>query len=184
MKYSHGTDSRRKDLLLVWSNRILIGTLILFSLFLILTGCYYMVQGEPLWFPVSLWMVAGISALGIFDGIWRNSRYEVDEEGITVSTFLKERMVQWKDIQDIGVFPVRVTTATSKNYILVFLSGKNKKVPPITLTYCSLMRDDIFAIRYTNERAAEFQNYLGKQLKTYVIDNSLKFVEADGETDM
>ena len=45
------------------------------------------------------------------------------------------------------------------------------------------MRGDIFAIRYTNERAAEFQNYLGKQLKTYVIDNSLKFVEADGETD-
>ena len=93
MKYSHGTDSRRKDLLLVWSNRILTGAMILFSLFLILTGCYYMVQGEPLWFPVSLWMVAGISALGIFDGIWGNSRYEIDEEGITVSTFLRERMV-------------------------------------------------------------------------------------------
>lgn len=184
MKYSHGTDSRRKDLLLVWSNRILTGALILFSLFLILTGCYYMVQGEPLWIPILLWMPAGISALGVFDGIWRNSCYEVNEEGITVSTFLKERAVEWKDIQDIGIFPVLVTKATSKNYILVFLSGKNKKVPPITLTYCSLMRDDIFAIRYTNERAAEFQNYLGKQLKTYVIDNSLKFVAADGETDM
>lgn len=184
MKYSHGTDSRRKDLLLVWSNRILTGALILFSLFLILTGCYYMAQGEPLWIPILLWIPAGISALGVFDGIWRNSRYEVDEEGITVSTFLKERAVEWKDIQDIGVFPVLVTKATSKNYILVFLSGKNKKVPPITITYCSLMRDDIFAIRYTNERAAEFQNYLGKKLKTYVIDNSLKFVEADGETDM
>ena len=184
MKFSHGTDSRRKDLLLVWSNRILTGILILFSLFLILIGCYYMVQGEPLWIPVFLWMLAGIFSLGIFDGIWQNSRYEVDEEGITVSTFLKERAVEWKDIQDIGIFPVLVTKATSKDYILVFLSGKNKKVPPITLTYCSLMRGDIFAIRYTNERAAEFQNFLGKKLKTFVIDNSLKFVEADRETDM
>lgn len=184
MKFSHGTDSRRKDLLLVWSNRILTGTLILFSLFLILIGCNYMVQGEPLWIPIFLWMLAGIFALGIFDGIWGNSRYKIDEKGITVSTFLRERMVQWKDIQDIGVFPVRVTKATSKNYILVFLSGKNKKVPPITLTYCSLMRDDIFAIRCTNVRVKEFEKFLGKRMKTYIIDSSLKFVEVASEADM
>ena len=138
MKFSHGTDSRRKDLLLVWSNRILTGILILFSLFLILIGCNYMVQGEPLWIPIFLWMLAGIFALGIFDGIWGNSRYKIDEKGITVSTFLRERMVQWKDIQDIGVFPVRVTKATSKNYILVFLSGKNKKSKKIMIDYFTI----------------------------------------------
>ena len=183
MKFSHGTDSRSKDLFFVWSIGIMTGALVLLCLFSFFLGFYYMFTREPIWIPVLFWMVAVICVLGILDGTWRISRYEMDRNGISVSTFLRKRTVEWKDIQYIGIFPVRVRQLTTRNYILIFLTNE-KCVAPITLQYCSLMRNDILAIRCTNDRAREFEKFLGKRMKTYAIDESLKFVEVICETDM
>ena len=176
MKYSHGTDSEQRDRLMVWANRFMAGLFIGMILLLIFFLIYFIVTGESLLFSLLSFVLIGIFTFPVLDCIWSNGRYWLGPEGITVSTALSNRMTAWREIQDIGVFPVSIRPSVSKNYILIFLSGKNKKLPPITLTYCFIMDDEILAIRYTEDRAKELEQFLHKELKIYTVDASGSFV--------
>ena len=172
MKYCHGTDSRWKDMLRVWFICVMTCTFVAVALFLILAGCYYMATGDPVWVCVFMWLMATVFIFGALDGIWTNGRYSVDAEGVSLSTFLKDRTVSWTEVQEIGIFPVLVSRNTSKDYFLIYVRGKNKDYQLLDLTKCWVNSDDMLAIRCTDERLEELEKVLGRKIQRHIWNGS------------
>ena len=171
MKYCHGTDSKRKNQFWVWCNRVLIGTFALFALVFVLAGCYFMAAGVPVWCSVFLWGFSVLLFFAVLHEIWMNSRYSADTEGITVSTFLKDRRVFWNEVQEIGIFPV-FQGRRRLAYIIIFTSERYKLMDsPIPLERCWANNDEMLAIRCTDERCKEFAYFLHRDIPTAVYNN-------------
>lgn len=178
MKYCHGTDAKFKDLLWVWTNRIFISFFTITIVILICFSCYFGFTEEPLYVVLFPWvMIVGVF-FGILEFVWSNGRYRINMTGITVSTLLKKRTIPWNEIQEIGIYPVISVGHTIRDYILIFSSKKYENLySMLTLTRCWVASDEILAIRYTDERAREFENYIKKELTKHTRDKiSGKFI--------
>lgn len=172
MKYCHGTDSERKDLLWVWTNRFFIGFFTITIVILTGLSCYVVLAGEPSFVVLLLGVVIVASFPGLFEFVWRNGRYKINSEGITVLTRLKERTVSWNEVQEIGIFPVISDGHIIREYILIFTSERHRLLDDVpTLWRCWFNNDETLAIRCTDERLAEFEKALGKKIPEAVYNN-------------
>lgn len=172
MKYCHGTDSKRKDILWVWTNRFFIGFFIITIVMLTGYCCYVVLAGEPLFVVLLLGVVIAASFPGLFELVWRNGRYKINSEEITVLTRLKGRTVSWNEVQGIGIFPVISDGHVIREYILIFTSERHRLLDDVpTLSRCWENNDETLSIRCTDERLAEFEKALGKKIPKAVYNN-------------
>ena len=104
MKYCHGTDSKRKDLLWVWTNRFFIGFFIITIVILTGLSCYVVLAGEPSFVVLLLGVVIFASFPGLFEFVWRNGRYKINSEGITVLPVSKNEQFHGMKFRKLGFF--------------------------------------------------------------------------------
>ena len=172
MKYIHGTDEKRRDLLWVWAHRgagvflttVFCALLILVALVLSVVFKEMQCSGSE-----AAMLVCGVIALlllciGIFDVVWRNARYELSEKGILVSYIFKSLEIPWEKVKSVSVHPVDIFRPPSaKDYIIVQTSDS----PPeserrgfrLNLSLCRIQRKKFLAIRWTEARMQEFGKY-------------------------
>ena len=111
-------------------------------------------------FPLMIIILIGLVDCGILDASWRNGRYEIKEDGISLKFLLNSRFVKWSDINSYGIFTIMLTnTGAPRDYIVLFLS-EERPVFPVNLTYCSFHRKKMLTIRATPARVAEMKEML------------------------
>ena len=162
MKYTHGTDQRKKDLLWIIPNYIAFAVFYLVVLGLCFFLLYDVSRGnkDPFGHIIIVGCVLAFN-LGILDASWRNGQYEIKKDGILLKYLVSSRFVNWSDIHSIGIFTIMLTnTGVPRDYIVLFLS-EERPTFPVNLTYCSLHRKKMLTIRATPERIAEMKESIG-----------------------
>lgn len=173
MKYMHGTDERRKDVLWIWANRV--GAIILIvcsSAVVLIVGLatIYYKEVQCGWSMVAM-VFCGVSTLlllyiGVSDFDWRNAQYILSEKGIVIVYTLKTVEIPWKKVKSVSVHPVDIFRPPSaRDYIIVQLSDSPLESERfgfrLNLIKCRICRKKFLAIRYTQARMQEFLVYAG-----------------------
>jgi len=159
MKYTHGTDQRKKDLLWIIPNYIAFAVFYLVVLGLCFFLLYDVSRGnkDPLGHIIIVGCVLAFN-LGIFDASWRNEKFEISDAGIQIKSITNKKVISWSSIVSCGLFTVlKIPRGMPRDYIVIFLSA-NRPVFPVDLTYCSVHRRKMLVIRATGDRIAEMKN--------------------------
>jgi fumarate reductase subunit D len=172
MRYIHGTDEKRRDLLWVWAHRgagIFLTAVFCALLFIVVLVLRFIVIEKQCSRSEAAALVCGVIALlllciGIFDAVWRNARYKLSEKGILVVYMFKTVEIPWEKVKSVSVHPVDVFRSPSaKDYIIVQLSDSPPEAERhgfrLNLSLCRIQRKKFLAIRWTEARMREFAMY-------------------------
>ncbi|MBR5343745.1 MAG: PH domain-containing protein [Oscillospiraceae bacterium] len=168
MKYVHGTDEKRHDMLMVWGNRALFALFLL--LFLFFLGFFVLLLTDVisggafeqlLVFLLALIFCAAAYFIGLLGALWGNSRYSLDEQGITVVSVFRVRRVSWDDFEVVFVAPVfrGARSQTKHDYLILMISKCGALTRKLTLSSCQWNDHAFLAVRLTEERRREFEKY-------------------------
>lgn len=161
MKYMHGTEQQKKDVLWVLTNYIASAIFCLVVLGLCFFLLYDVSRGnrDPFGHMIIIGCVLAFN-LGIMDAAWRNAKYEIRDDGFFIKDIMAGRCISWSSIVSCGVFTVlMIPRGMPRDYIVVFLS-ENRPTFPVDLTYCSIHRRKMLVIRATPERIKETKKAL------------------------
>lgn len=166
MKYVHGTDKKSHDLLMVWFNRFIL-VIILFSCFFC-SGAFFLivywaflgdVYGLRFLLLVVPLLVASIVAF--CEGLWCNSKYILDEKGITLIYPLYKRHFPWSTFQRVYISQIRrgVGVSVAYDYIVLMISECGALTRSLSVPECFGYQDHFLIIRKTEARMTEFCKY-------------------------
>ena len=103
-----------------------------------------------------------LDAFFLFVLSWVNSRYSMDERGITVRSFFRTRTLPWSAIQEAGIVSIRFRTASIHDpfrpYLLLTLRRSSIfSTPLVYLHDLWRFRADALAVRIDKERLSAFE---------------------------
>lgn len=173
MRYMHGTDEKRRDLLWVWAHRaggiflLAVFFVALFMVVLLLSSIFIEMQfswSEALMI-ICIVITLCLLCIGIFDADWRNARYKLSEKGILVVYTFKTFEIPWEKVVSVSVHPVNIFRSPSaKDYIIVQILASPHEYErlgfQLNLTVCRMQRKKFLSIRYTTARMQEFLSYV------------------------
>ena len=109
-----------------------------------------------------LFIVLLLDALFILFLSWINSRYSMDERGITVRSFFRTRIISWSAIQEACIVSIRFETASIYDPFRPFLLLTLRRssifsTPLINRHDLWRFRADVLSFRIDKERLAAFE---------------------------
>lgn len=168
MKYVHGNDDKKHDLLMVWGNWGLAVLFLLIFLFLLALFVSLLLHalshkgGEEIYvFLLVLLFSAGMTLLFLLQILWLNARYTLDERGITVVSLFRSRFVPWGDFPAVFTAPVfnGLRSSISHEYLILMISVCGALRGKLFYTKCQLNEKHFLIVRLTDERQQEFEKY-------------------------
>ncbi len=166
MKYVHGTDEKRHDLLMVWGTRI--GLAVVFLAFLFFLWFGFMIAGwaftgstEGILILIGIILYLVASLCGLYDGVWRNAKYVLDETGITIVYLFHSKHYPWSTFQKVFLTKIRrgSRVVTAYDYITLMISECGALTRSLAIPDCWKYQDKFLVIRSTEERIREFSRY-------------------------
>ena len=168
MKYVHGTDNKKHDLLMVWGYRVL--TFLFLLIFIIFFGLFVSIlyyslshrgHEEIYAFLLCLLFSAGMTLFFLLHVLWLNTRYVLDERGITVVSLFRSRFVPWGDFPAVFTAPVfnGPRSSISHEYLILMISVCGALRGKLFYTKCQLNEKHFLIVRLTDERQQEFEKY-------------------------
>jgi hypothetical protein len=151
---------------MVWGIRICMGILFLgflFFLFMFIMVLAAAVGGDIEALPFLFFLVPGLFAMiiGLYEGVWRNSKYFLDEEGITFVYPVRSKYYPWCCFQKVFVSPIRrgVKDPKAHDYIILMISKCDALTRSLSVPECWEYQDHFLIVRKTEERMKEFSKY-------------------------
>lgn len=165
MKYVHGTDKKSHDHLMVWGNRVGFAIVLLTVLFLlwyawVIAGWAFTgsVEGILLLLGIILYLTATLC--GIYESVWRNAKYYLDEDGITLVFPFHQKKYPWRVFQKAFISQIRRgRTVIAYDYIILMISECGALTRSISVSNCWKYQSKFLAIRSTDERIREFSKF-------------------------
>lgn len=168
MKYVHGTDKKHHDLWMIWGNRVVIVFLLSVFLFLlwfstVIAKWAFTGDPESILFLAGLILFLGAFPFALYEGVWRNAKYSLDETGITIVNVFRSKHYPWSAFQ--SVFVKRIYRGgggmTGRDYIILMIRECGALVGggSPTLSRCWKDQDKFLVVRCTEERLREFGRY-------------------------
>lgn len=168
MKYVHGNDNKKHDLLMLWVHRAVFALALLIFLFvmglfvpLLLHALSNKGHEEIYAFLLGLLFTAGMTLFFLMQALWLNARYMLDERGITVVSLFRTRLFPWDSFRACFTAPVfnGPRSRISHEYLILMISECGALIGKLFYTKCQLNEKHFFIVRLTDERRQEFEKY-------------------------
>ena len=174
MRYVHGTDEKRHDLVRIWAYRALFLFFLLF--FLILASVFVLFVRELFFSPdpqgsphaageylvfVMLAVVLVIFFWAMRGCVWRNARYTLDEQGITMIELFGSKRYPWSAFQAVYLSKIQrgSNDPVTHDYIILMISKCGALSRGLYVDECRMYRNHFLIVRSTEERLREFEQY-------------------------
>ena len=166
MKYIHGTDEKRHDRLMVWGNRVVF--VVVLFVFLFFLGLFFLVVfrafiGDAYGLRLLFFILPclAVTLFGLHECLWSNSKYFLDEKGITLVCPLYNKQYPWSTFQKIYISPLRrgVRVSVAYDYIILMISECGALTRSLSIPECHKYQSHFLIIRKTKERVTEFCKY-------------------------
>ncbi len=168
MKYVHGIDEKKHDLLMAWVNRLIFVVILFVFLFflsffvgILIYLFYYRGDKRALW--GLLISIPGIAAslAGLFEAAWRNGRYFLNNQGLTLVYPLKSQFYPWSTFKKVFVSPIRrgERISSTYEYIVLIVSDCESKMNSFSVPECWRYRRKFVIVRSSEARILEFKKY-------------------------
>ena len=168
MRLIHGTDERKHDLPLLWGNRlvfvmVLLATVFMLAFFVCITISVFSDGWSIDLFLCLLIAVPGLafSLDALFETVWSNARYCLDDQGITLAYPLKAKRYAWSCFKKVFVSPVfrSARVNASNDYIILVISNCRGLTQPLDIHKCWHYHNSFLVVRCTKTRIQEFEKY-------------------------
>ncbi len=166
MKYVHGTDKKGHDRLMVWGNRVGFAVVLLAFLFFlwyarVIAGWAFTGSVEGILFLLGIILYLAASLCGMYESVWRNAKYYMDKDGITLVFPFHSKKYPWSTFKMIFVSQIRrgARTVTAYDYIIFMISECGALTRSISVPSCWKYQSKFLVIRSTDERIHEFSKF-------------------------
>lgn len=168
MKYVHGTDEKKHDLLMVWVNRLMLCLFVVVLLFfaILFIGIFISLLfcgGSPLLILALVFVLISSVAIvtALLETVWCNARYHLNLNGITIIYPLRTKFYPWNSFKRVFIAPLwRAEKATiAYEYIILMISERNPFTHRISAPECWKYRSSFLIIRSTEKRIQEMKKY-------------------------
>ena len=168
MKYVHGNDNKKHDLLMLWGFRALFALFLLIFLFVlglfVSLLCYavsHRGHEEIYAFLLGLLFFSGGTGYALLQVLWLNARYMLDGRGITVVSLFRTRLFPWDGFRACFTAPVfnGPRSRSSHEYLILMNSECGALTKKLTVSSCQWNEKHFLVVRLTEGRRREFEKY-------------------------
>lgn len=166
MKYVHGIDKKDHDRLMVLGNSlilVIIAISFLFFLGLFILVVYRAFCGDAYGLRLLFFIVPCLAVIlfGLHECLWSNSKYFLDEKGITLVYPFYSKRYPWNTFKKIYISSIRrgVRVTIAYEYIILLLSECEALTRGLSVPDCHKYQRHFLIIRKTEERVHEFCKY-------------------------